>query len=185
MATDAETIVNSAFDKLGVEAISSLSDNTPQARWANRNYTRLRDKLLKSYLWKFAIKRSSLTLDASSPDFEWENNFILPADFLFAWYVYDETSDWNIEGEFLVSDADEVELVYIAQITDTTKFEIMFEEALAYLLAEEGAYKFIQSATLAELMANKAKQVLRNARSINSQQGTPQSLKADECLVVN
>jgi len=60
MAATNEDIANSALAKLGAEEITSLSDTTRRARLVNRQFVKIRDKLLRSHPWNFAIKRSFL-----------------------------------------------------------------------------------------------------------------------------
>lgn len=61
MATSAEEICNSALQKLGAEDITSLSDTTRRAVLCNRQYNKIRLKLLRSHPWNFAIKRAILS----------------------------------------------------------------------------------------------------------------------------
>lgn len=59
-------ICNEALDKLGVETITSFSDDSKQARHCSRRYDRLRKKLLRSHWWNFAIKREILVSETST-----------------------------------------------------------------------------------------------------------------------
>ena len=69
MAESAVQICNNALIKLGANTITSLSDDTKPARLCNKIYTVLRDDLLRSHPWNFAIGRSSLAQLVDAPAF--------------------------------------------------------------------------------------------------------------------
>lgn len=183
MAATEVALCSAALDKLGQDPITSLSDTNKRAKLCNRNYAILRDKLLRSYLWNFAIARVALVADVAVPAFEFENRYILPVDMLRALEMYNSPSEWHIEGQYLLTNDSSVNLKYIKQITTTTDFDATFDEALAYLLAAEMAYPLIQSVNTADKMNAKAGIVLKDARSIDAQVGTPQSFDANEWLI--
>jgi len=183
MAATEVALCNAALDKLGQDPITALSDTSKRAKLCNRNYAILRDKLVRSYLWNFAIAREALTEDATAPAFEFDNRFILPTDMLRAIKPYNSTTEWKIEGGYLLTNDSSVNLIYIKQVTDTTAFDTTFDEAFAYLLAAEMAYPLVQSVTLAERLKANAEMVLKDARSFDAQEGSPQSFDADEWLV--
>jgi len=183
MAASEVALCNSALDKLGQDPITSLSDTSKRAKLCNRNYSIFRDKLLRAYLWNFAMARVALVEDATAPAFEFENRFILPTDCLRELEMYNSSSKWRVEGQYLLTNDSSVNLIYIKQVTTTTEFDTTFDEALAYLLAAEFAYPLIQSVTLAKDMNAKAEMVLKDARSIDAQIGTPQSFEANEWIL--
>lgn len=183
MAASAVAIVNSALIKLGVETITSLSGTSKQAVLANEQYTKIRDDLLARYYWAFAKKRVALVEDTTAPAFEYENRFVLPNDYIRALYVYPSgTTEWLEEGGYLLTNDESVELVYIAQITDTTKFSKTFDEVFALRLAYDLAYPLVQSVTLKESLYNEYKNEIRDVRSIDSMLGTPVDYNDDVWL---
>jgi len=141
MAASNVQIANRALQKLGAERISSLTQDAPNARSMNAAFVRVRDSLLRKYTWSFAIKRASIAADATDETIlnTWKR-YTKPNDFL-RLIRDDETGefvDWKIEGDYILSsDASPLQIRYIAQITDPTKFDSLFDEALAALLALE------------------------------------------------
>ena len=49
-------LCNSALDKVGQGAITSLSDGTKSAKLCNRNWPLVRDRVLRSHPWNFSRK---------------------------------------------------------------------------------------------------------------------------------
>lgn len=183
MAATNEDIANSALSKLGAEPITSLADTSRRAKLVNQQFNPIRKKLLRSHPWNFAIKRSILTADASTPAFEYSTNFILPSDFLRAVREEEKDVDWKIEGQFLVSNDTDFNLVYIADITDPTEFEPTFDELFALNLAYELAYPLVQSLSLKEDLRRELNGFdLKDARSYDAQEGTPEELETNAWL---
>lgn len=180
MAATNEDIANSALSKLGAEEITSLSDTTRRAKLVNRQFNAIRKKLLRSHPWNFAIKRSALTDAGTTPDFEYTNQFILPADYLRGVREEYKDTDWKIEGDLLLANQDSFNLVYIADITDPTEFDPTFDELFALNLAYELAYPLVQSMSLKEMLQKEMNNFdLPDARSFDAQEGQPEEFEAN------
>ena len=137
---DAVTICNIALGRIGQNRIMSLDDASPAARYCRLFYEPTRDEVLRSHPWNFAKKRVKLSKLADAPAFGWANAFQLPADCLRPirvnqWEPYEADDNYVIEGDQILTDQDEVELLYIAQIEDTSLFDSLFVKALSVQLA--------------------------------------------------
>lgn len=137
-------ICNLSLDRIGEKVITltQLTANTdPRAQACNRNYEQSRDSLQRSHWWRFARARSELTQDADPDDFEWDNQFSLPDDFLRFRSIFEETNSTSrsrrhaIEGLKLLTNLDEVSLLYIKQVTDVAEFDPLYIEVLILQLA--------------------------------------------------
>ena len=154
MSITSTDIVNMALGKLGAKQIATGytldTDTTPDGLQAKLHYAQTRDSLLRSYEWRFASGRAILQMDSVVPAFEYSNQFLLPQDYLRMKSVYscgsaaDSTmtySDsipperWTIEGNKLLINETDVSILYVKQITDTTKFDSLFVEVLILQLA--------------------------------------------------
>jgi hypothetical protein len=62
---------------------------------------------------------------------------LLPADFIRVTLNWDDGAEYNydIQGLLLLTDESEINLEYVAQITDTTTFDALFVEVLILQLA--------------------------------------------------
>jgi len=266
MATNAEAICNSALLKIGASTIVSLSDSSVEAEACNEQYTKLRDELLRSHPWNFAMKRvflgtdnftfvdadisvandtitevahgrangdkfqltTTATLPAGldlvtdffvsqsaantfklsttaakaiaavedvvditaaagggthtvrfKPTFEWDFLFTLPSDFLRAFRMEPKSQRFIIEEDKLYTEVDEAFFIYISKITDTTKFEVSFDELLALMIANELSYTLVHSSTLKATIQQELQIKLRHVRSFDAQEGTPEEFEAN------
>ncbi len=77
------SICNSALIKLGAERINTLDDDSKTARACKEQYPKVRDDMLRSHKWNFAIGRQSLAKSATFiPVFRFESAFPYPANVL-------------------------------------------------------------------------------------------------------
>lgn len=77
------------------------------------------EDVLAEWDWTAAVKRAVLAPLAESPDFEWENQYLLPHDFLRPLTVGDGASRWAIENGRVYADNmppgnEGLPLVYVA-----------------------------------------------------------------------
>lgn len=139
-------ICNLALLKFGSITITSITEDTREARACHSLWDLVRDDLLYSYPWKFALLRYTLGAPlAAAPEFEYDYQYTLPADCLRVFEMYKSTENWTVEnGVFLCnrnSADDDIQIRYIAQVTDLTKFNPAFVKCLATALAAELAPK--------------------------------------------
>lgn len=155
-------IINRALIKLGQPTISSTSQE-PNGRVYGLVYQDLRDWLLASHPWRFAIKRVVLSQDVEAPVSGFAYAYTLPSDFLSLYrfgeyYKSPNLSDnivssderYSIEGnKILCNEKDRLYMLYIAKIEEPEKFSVSFREALVNKIAAEYAAKLKQSINLA------------------------------------
>ena len=146
MALNETKICNMSLGKISAKRINDFTDTTdtkPEAIQCRLHYELTRDALTRFHWWGFASDRKTLAQDATDPDFEYDNQFILPNDFLRMKSIYEgRFSDENlrsyaIEGERLLTNDTTMEIRYIKKVTDVTKFDPLFVELLVLLLARK------------------------------------------------
>lgn len=184
MATSETAICNSALAKLGAQRILSLSDNTEAARLCNEQYAKVRDDLLRSHPWNFAIRRANLVSTGNTPAFGYAYEYQLPNDCLRILSTLSSQDTWNKEGDKIVSDDSEFAIKYIAKVTDPNQFDTNFCEVLSLKLASDISYSLVQSVTLKQGLYQEYTLALRDARSFDAQEsGSVQTIVADDWLL--
>jgi hypothetical protein len=178
MATSSVQIANSALVKLGItELLTAMSDSNVRGRTMNEQYDKCRKMTLRSHPWNFAMTRTSLTAEVTTPDFGWDYQFVLPSDCLRVWHVGELDSDdikWIRESNKILCDEESVDITYIKNVTDTTLFDAMFEEALALCLAADTCFALTQNRTLAADLKKEFEMAVRVGRSIDAQEANEQ-----------
>ena len=196
MATSDVAIANLALTKLGDLRITALSDNTKPAREINAIYGMLRDKLQRTYNWRFCVKRAALAADVATPVFDYSYQYSIPTDCLRvlqinAYYPAPDLSDlissggqeYVIEGgKILTRSSGVLNLRYLARTEDTTRFDSSFDEAFSALIA----YNVCEALTQSDAKKNAAlrdyRMALMDAVRANAIENPPESL-ADQTWI--
>ena len=142
-------ICNHALDLLGADPIVSLDDDTQVGRLCKRNYEPVRDAVLRAYPWNPAIRRAALPALADAP--AWGFLPVSPCprgrSRRPAFACCDRKrnrrarADYRIEGGRCSAMRAAASILYIAQITDPTRFGPLLADAIAARLAAELAYR--------------------------------------------
>ncbi len=136
-------ICNMSLAKLGANKtlVNVETDTSFEAQQCRVHYEPTRDALVRSHLWRFARARSVLTQGVDPEDFEWDNQFALPDDFLRFRSIDEETGITSrdnrhaIEGQRILTNFSSVSLLYIKKVTDVTAFDSLFVEVFVLQLA--------------------------------------------------
>ena len=188
-------ICNHAMDLLGAATITSLTENSKEARLCNRNFDKLRDDVFRSHPWNTAITRATLAKDSTAPAFGFANQFTLPTNpyclrVLSFWNssvdndvaAYDSNVMYKIEGRKILSNEGSCSITYIARITDTEQYDSLLSSAIAHRLASETAYAITGSNSVAQAMQGMYEVRLREAKSVDAMEGYPEQPQADEYI---
>jgi hypothetical protein len=179
MAITEVKVCNSALAKLGASRITSLSDNSTAAILCNDLFEVVRDEVLRSHPWRFAIKRATLSASATAPEFGYDYQYPLPVKCLRVLETEYSEQEWVVEGRFLVTNETEIKIRYIEKVTDPSLWDSMFTESLAWRLAQSLAYPLVQSNAAVESMERGFDKSIKFARSISGQEGTSRILIAN------
>jgi hypothetical protein len=169
------SVCNSALIKIGAERIVSLDDDSKAAVLCNEQFSKIRDDELRAHPWNFAVKRLELAELATPPAFGFAHAYQLPIDCLKILSV-ESSFPYVIEGRSLLTDAESAQIKYISQIEDVGAWDAGFREVVAIRLACDLAYAIAQSAKLGESMYALYERARSRARSMDAQEGSPQTL---------
>lgn len=190
MATSDVAIANLALTKIGDLRIGSLTENTKPARELNAVYGMLRDKLQRTYNWRFCVKRANIAADVAAPVFGYTYQYTLPTDCLRilqvnAYFPSPDTSDlisgggqeYQLEGgKILTNSSGQMNLRYLSRVTDPTKFDVAFDEAFAALLSYNVAEALTQSDAKKNAALRDYRLCLTEAVRANAIENPPESI---------
>lgn len=198
MATSDVAIANLALTKIGDLRIISLSENTKPAREVNAVYSMLRDKLQRTYNWRFCVKRAVLAAESTAPVFDYSYQYPVPSDCLRilqinAYYPAPDLSDlissggqeYVLEGgKILTRSSGSMNLRYLARISDPTKFDTSFDEAFASSIAYNVAEALTQSDGKKNAALRDYRMALSEAIRANAIENPPESIADTTWLTV-
>lgn len=173
-------IINAALIKLGSDLINSRSQaNSKSAKVANQLYDMLRQELLRRHPWNFATKRASLALLTTEPAFEYSYEFQLPADCLRVIRLRDPYQTYKIEGRKILTNDTTCQIIYIADIDDTSLFDPLFSNVLSIYLAYRMASAITGSSQLEQELGSLFTITLRDAKQVDGQEDSATQLITD------
>ena len=195
MASSEVQICNQALSWLGVDRIAALSENSAGAIFCNANYELLRDAVLNEKEWTFAVSRIEPAQLASQPLYGFDQAYQIPPNVLRVLQVSGATTDviaggptersstglgrmakveWVREGDQILANSTRIYARVLLQITDVTKFDSTFVQALAARIAMEGAIPLRESKTLYDRYAGIYGEKVNLAGSVEGRQGRSQ-----------
>lgn len=175
MASPSKTsICNGALLLLGSDGIGSLNDDTDKARACNQAFSSSLDTALQAYPWNFAVRRVTLTQNATAPDFGFAYAYDLPNNpyCLRVLRAHEPRIVFKREGRQLLSDSGTLKIKYIARIESVSEFSALFREALEHFLAWKICYAITGSTSLRESLMGAYEAILADAEDIDTQEGT-------------
>lgn len=179
-------ICNLALTKLGASRITSLEDNTKQARALNAIFDMTRDAELAQHPWSFAIVRAQIPASSTAPTFGWAKAFPLPPDCLqlvrvgdsYVFYDAGETGAlFDVEGGAVLTDQPApLQVRYIKRITNSGLFPPLFVEAFACKLADLVCEELTQNLSKRQQAQEDYKVAIRKAKRANVIERPPQRM---------
>jgi hypothetical protein len=190
-------ICNEAMDLLGADTITSLTENSKEARLCNRRFDTVRDTVLRSHNWNCAISRAALAQDATAPSFGFTYQYTLPTNpfclrVISFWNAevnnevaaYNSNKMFKIEGRKVLSNESSCSIIYVARVTDTETLDSLCSSVIAHRLASETAYAITGSNSVAQATFQLYQQRLNEARGMDAVEGYPERIEADEFVDV-
>lgn len=173
-------IINTALTFMGSDLITSVTENTERRRTATAIYDDIRDATIRAYPWNFAKRRITLAPLSASPDSDWEYAFQKPSDCLRILGTYPSLVKYDVEGDTIVCNEDVLRIKYLARVEDPTKYDALFVQAFSARLAHAMAYRRVQSSSRESELWGLYKAILKEARSVDAQEGLAETVEVSE-----
>ena len=172
-------ICSKALLKIGANMISSFDEGTAESEVANNLYPQIRDALLSSHPWSFAIAQKSLPRLLASPLADFEFAYELPSDFIRVISAgigsRSKGLQYKIIENRLHTNQPEVILTYIFR-PDEKSYPPFFYQCLIARLAAEFCLPLVESTSRTEFLTKVFEDEFRKAKLIDSSQETPDSI---------
>lgn len=183
MATSKTSIGNRALSKLGQPRVSNVdTEDVKAARVIREMWDHVRDAMLQSYSWNFAVKRATLAPADGEPEWGWDYHYTLPVDCLAIIEIKDDP-DYTVEnGKILTDEGDALYIRYIYKVTDVTKFSPLFCEALATQLAYEACEELTQSNTKKNILFSELSIIIDRAFSADAIENPAQAIPESDWI---
>lgn len=177
-------ICNMALIKLGADTITSLSQDTKNARLCNAVFELMRNKVLEDHPWGFATKTTQLASIVATPLMDWTYQYQLPADFLKMVRGEDWKQSFEIVDGYLHANDTPIIIKYIWENTNSGTWSYSFATCLSWRIAAELSYAITKSKTLMDTMIAGYAADLAAARYNDAHKKTPEGPVVDSYIDV-
>jgi hypothetical protein len=178
-------IYNVALLRAGAPPLVSVFDESKARRDCDQFYKVRRPSLLRRYRWRFAIRRARLTPVAGAPAFGYPKAMRLPADCntVIGASPYEDSgrelltgamTTYRLEGQDLITDCDEMFIVYVADVDNPEQFDPLFTEALTFFMAGDLSLSIGNDRQMAFACYEEAREALRRARMAGAIEQPPE-----------
>ena len=166
-------IANMALTGLGDRRITAFTDESETARAVNGVYSLMREEVLSSYPWGFALVRVAAVKITAAPLYGWDCQFQIPTDSLrvVGTDLDEQEEKWVREGDRILTNATALNILYVKKVTDPTQFTAAIVSALAARLTVELAYTLTQDLNLGLQFYKLYLEKLRIAKGLDAQEG--------------
>lgn len=178
MSESTTSICNMALKRIGSARINDYadaSDNKPEAVYCRLYFEQAAKALMEDHFWPFAKRRVQLSEDTTDPAFGYENAFLLPNDFLRIICFWGDTDlpggrttySYEIEGNRLLTDEDEVYLKYVRWVSSIAEWDPLFIECMVLTLAKKLAMALSQNVAVKQDVDNDLAILMRKVRAMD------------------
>ena len=172
-------ICNLALARIGVNPITSLTDNTIEARTCNILYEEIAKEVMTEGVFTSTINRAVLNKTTNTPAFGFTYEFQLPTDpkSLRVLAIDEETTgdhDYRIEGDKLLANISTMEIEYVGYLTDSGSYDEQLKKVIVAKLAADLAYPLTGSAGISDRLYQRYLREFEDAKSVDGQNGSNQ-----------
>lgn len=176
-----EQICSKGLALLGQASITDITDTAnPNALRCAATYYITRDSLVSGYSWSFATKRVMLVASVAAPAFGYTYQYALPGDCLKVQCAHDRTIKYVIESGYLLTDTDEVGIIYSRRVDESGYFAPIFVDCLSARLARELAMPILKRASAVQIAEGIYRSLIAEAKSCDAIQDNPADLTFEE-----
>lgn len=183
---------NLALYKIGEkQALTSWPDTSTNGTICKTFFDNVLDEVLESEDWYCSTARAKLALLSDAPAFPYDHQYALPNDCLRPVRdgVCDETGTkfsvpWKIEGRNLLTDADDVYLIYIKRETDLNKWTPTLRKLFVLKMAIDLCTPLAKKSAILQNLALELKEIAIPAAEIcNARVGYVEDEDGDDLAI--
>lgn len=184
-------LANRTLQKMGAQSrLTSIDDSNKTARVLKESYDQVRRRELRANVWNFSKTRVGLPNESTAPAFGYTLQYVLPSDCLRVIQVGTTRVDlagmdyraggeapFKIENNRILTNlASPLYIVYIADVTDTSKWDACFDDVFCSRWALETVESIAQSTTKKESLKDDYRRSIYDARVANAIENPPEAI---------
>lgn len=161
-------IANQALSLIGADSITSFEENTSTARRMRTVYDSSRKALLRLHPFQCSTKRIKLNPISTQPEFEYTYQFQLPDDLIRI--INANTEDYVVETDKLLSNSNQLNLVYVFDNKNEETYDSLFIECLVLYLAYKISKPITGSQGTSDSYYMQCQELIKQAKAVQAQE---------------
>ena len=161
-------IANQALSLIGADSITSFEENTSTARRMRTVYDSSRKALLRLHPFQCSTKRIKLNPISTQPEFEYSYQFQLPDDLIRI--INANTEDYVVEEDRLLSNSNQLNLVYVFDNKNEETYDSLFIECLVLYLAYKISKPITGSQGTSDSYYMQCQELIKQAKAVQAQE---------------
>lgn len=178
----ATTICNEALTFLGEGVLLTFPEESRSSDLCSVFYDRIKASELSKHPWNFALTLNTPTRAATTPEYRFTYQYVLPPDLLRIIDVYPTNYKWQRVGQYLMSNLDTLSIEYIGLVEEYL-FSPTFAEVVSARLAMSLSETLTERADKLTQAANWYQLALQEAHTVDSQEHSVDEM--DNSSIVN
>lgn len=190
MATSEAAIASNALQLLGLKPIINFDDGSKATNLMKALYPVTRDAVLRAFPWNCAMKYLTAPADGDAPLWdEWAYSYTLEStETTYVLRVHrvkgeENGYNWKVKGRAIYTNL-AAPLIYeaIIRVKNVGLFDPLLEDAITFRLAAAAALPLTEQTKKLESMLVAYKEKIEEARTIDSQEGTPDVAEINDLI---
>ena len=161
-------IANQALSLIGADSITSFEENTSTARRMKTVYDSSRKALLRLHPFQCATKRIQLSPISKQPEFGYSHQFQLPDDLIRI--INTNTEDYTVETDRLLSNSDQLNLVYVFDNKNEETYDSLFIECLVLYIASKITKATTGNQGNSDSLYMQCQELIKQAKAVQAQE---------------
>lgn len=178
MASSKTDILNTAATYISEGRVIDYETDTGEtARTLNFMYDQARRKTLRSAKWGPARTYVTISADSTAPAFKWSYAYTLPVDYLRLVAIQETDVDSikcprfeKVGRKLYTNEAAPLKVIYIKDLEEVGDMDDLLIDAIALRVAADTAYSRTDSMPLAEMLDQKWRAVISQAKTTDTQE---------------
>lgn len=186
-------IANIGLLLLGANRITSMDEESTEARIAQSFYPSAHDWVLRAYPWNCVTARAELAEEEEKPLNEYTYKYKLPSECIRVFEVWNHkniefirkpTRLWSVEGRSLLYDHKPCIIVYSRNDLSEVHYDNHVQRVIAYQLALDMSFAITQSSRVLGDMKVLRDEVLYEAKTTDALERSRQRISTDSLQLV-
>jgi len=186
------SIYNLAMDIVVEDALASPSENSPYARWLNRNYEHYVEVALQANTWNFSLEFTTLNKDGSYAGSQrWSYRYFRPVGGLrlipptYRGVRGGQPIPHEVRGAFVYTNlSEDFDTEWVMRKLEPGEWDPLFAQAVAASLAEGMAHRFTRKTSFLDRATQLKREALEAAEMANAFEGDAQPVEQHDIIRV-